>query len=68
MTPRLLVINPGSTSTKIAVYAGEEPLFVETIRHDAADLGRFAQVMDQEDYRRELILTALAKHDLSVRT
>ena len=66
MTPRLLVINPGSTSTKIAVYAGEEPLFVETIRHDAADLDRFAQVMDQEDYRRELILAALAKHDLSV--
>lgn len=66
MTPRLLVINPGSTSTKIAVYAGEEPLFVETIRHDDADLGRFAQVMDQEDYRRKLILSALAKHDLSV--
>lgn len=66
MTPRLLVINPGSTSTKIAVYAGEEPLFVETIRHDDADLGRFAQVMDQEDYRRDLILSALAKHDMSV--
>jgi butyrate kinase len=66
MTPRLLVINPGSTSTKIAVYAGEEPLFVETIRHDDADLGRFAQVMDQEDYRRKLILAALAKHNLSV--
>ena len=40
MTPRLLIINPGSTSTKIAVYAGEEPLFAETIRHDAADLAR----------------------------
>ncbi len=66
MNPRILVINPGSTSTKIAVFAGECPLFEETIRHDDAELERFDRIMDQEDYRRDLILAALDRHGLQV--
>ena len=41
---KILVLNPGSTSTKIAVFQGREALFVETIRHKATDLDRFAHV------------------------
>ena len=37
---RILVINPGSTSTKIAVYEDEVPLFVESRDHDTAKLRR----------------------------
>ncbi len=66
MIPRILVINPGSTSTKIAVFAGEAPVFVETIRHEAADLARFGQIMDQEGYRRDLILSGLDRHGMTL--
>ncbi len=61
---KILVINPGSTSTKIAVYADEDPLFTETIRHEAADLARFGRVMDQEAYRREMILGILERQGI----
>jgi butyrate kinase len=66
MTPRILAVNPGSTSTKIAVFAGDAPVFVETIRHDAMELASFSNVMDQEGYRRDLILAALRRHGLDV--
>lgn len=65
MTKRILAINPGSTSTKIAVYAGGDALFTETIRHDAAELSRFGHVMEQEAFRRDLIAAALARHGLT---
>jgi len=61
---KILVINPGSTSTKISVYDGEAPLFTQTIRHEAPDLARFARVMDQEGYRREMILKILKHHGI----
>ena len=66
MRPRILAVNPGSTSTKIAVFAGEEPVFVETIRHDAAELAALGGIMDQEALRRDLILAALARHGLAM--
>ena len=65
MNPRILVINPGSTSTKIAVFAGEQPLFAETLSHSDRDLSRFSQIMDQQEYRRELISAALQRHRCS---
>ena len=58
---KILVINPGSTSTKIAIYEGETPVYAETIRHAPADLAPFPGVLDQLDYRKELILRALDK-------
>ena len=66
MRPRILAVNPGSTSTKIAVFAGKEPVFVETIRHDAAELAALGGIMDQEALRRDLILAALARHGLAM--
>ena len=56
---RILVINPGSTSTKIAVYRDTKPRLVETIRHSAEDLARFAKVTDQFTFRKEIILERL---------
>jgi butyrate kinase len=61
---KILVINPGSTSTKIAVFQGPQALFVETIHHDATDLARFEHVMDQEEFRRGMITRAMARHGL----
>ncbi|MFZ5640520.1 MAG: butyrate kinase [Bacillota bacterium] len=57
----LLIINPGSTSTKIAVFRGEQPEYNETLRHTAEELGRFAGTIDQLDFRRQLVLEAVRK-------
>lgn len=51
---KLLIVNPGSTSTKVAVYYGSERKFSETISHPAQELQPFANVLDQADYRAVL--------------
>ena len=58
---KVLVINPGSTSTKIAVFEEETAVYSETIDHEAADLATFSCVLEQLNYRKALILTALEK-------
>lgn len=63
---RILAINPGSTSTKIAVYEEKQCLFEEVIRHSKEDLGGFADIYAQYDYRRDLVEQALIKHGFSV--
>ena len=57
---KILAINPGSTSTKIAVFEDSIPVMTHTIRHSVEELSRFRRVIDQLDYRRELVEKALA--------
>lgn len=59
---KLLILNPGSTSTKIALYEGENPVFVESITHSAEDLAPFERISDQADFRRQVLLATLEKH------
>lgn len=56
---KILAINPGSTSTKIAVYADEKPLLVQTIRHSIDDLAHYPRVIDQFEFRKDLVLKTL---------
>ncbi len=65
---RILVVNPGSTSTKIAVFDDETPVMSETIRHSEDELSRFSWVMDQLQYRYELIEQSLKAHGVSQNT
>lgn len=58
----ILVINPGSTSTKIAVFDGDKPVLQETIRHTRQELESFAYITDQADFRRNLVEGMLRKH------
>ncbi len=58
---RVLVINPGSTSTKVAVYEGEEPLFVSNIRHTPEQLAPFEQITDQYDFRKRAVEDELVR-------
>ncbi len=60
--PHILVINPGSTSTKVSLFEGEKELFSETIRHPLDELARFNKASDQELYRMEIIVKLLQKH------
>lgn len=61
---KILVINPGSTSTKIAVYVDEDVYLVENIRHSVEELSVFSDVMDQFGFRKELVLRELAKEGI----
>ncbi|MGE5553190.1 MAG: butyrate kinase [Betaproteobacteria bacterium] len=58
---KILVINPGSVSTKVALYAGEQCLRVETINHAASELAGFRHIQEQFDYRRKAILACLER-------
>ena len=61
---RVLVINPGSTSTKIAVFEGEEEIFSETLRHSAEELAAYEDLAEQRGFRRQLVMEALEEHGL----
>lgn len=63
---RILVINPGSTSTKMAVVEDGEPRLIKVIRHAAEELAPFAQITDQFDFRRKMILGELEKAGIPV--
>ncbi len=56
---KILVINPGSTSTKIAVFEGGEEIFYKTLRHSAEELKPFKKIIDQLEFRKNAILNAL---------
>ncbi len=55
MADYLLIINPGSTSTKAALFDGQKKIAEESIRHDHTELGKFDNVADQFDFRMEAI-------------
>lgn len=61
---RLLILNPGSTSTKLAVFDGEEPLFTQSIVHTPQELAPFDCVADQYEFRRDLVLRCLEEHEI----
>lgn len=56
---RILVINPGSTSTKFAVYEGETPLLLRSIRHKPEELAPYKNIMDQFDFRYNLVMNEI---------
>ena len=58
-TFRILVINPGSTSTKVSVFDDEESIFEKSVFHEAAELLKFPHVNDQAPFRANLILSML---------
>ncbi|MFP4178233.1 MAG: butyrate kinase [Acholeplasmataceae bacterium] len=59
MAYTILAINPGSTSTKLAVYEDQRCLFDVNVKHDIKQIGRFERIIDQYDFRRKAIETAL---------
>lgn len=63
---RILVINPGSTSTKIAVYEDEKCVFSERVEHNAEDLDRHPELMDQLEFRRRNIIERLERSGFKI--
>ena len=66
MNYKVLAINPGSTSTKVACYENEQELFRKNIEHDADTLATYANVHDQLAYRRDTILSTLADQGIKI--
>ena len=65
MPYRILAINPGSTSTKIAVYDEEQPVFEKVLRHEASELDPFPTIIDQYDFRKKLVMEAMEENNVS---
>lgn len=65
---RILVINPGSTSTKIAIYQQERVIFLKTIRHTPEELRKFKRITDQFEFRKDVIIRELKGADVHVET
>jgi butyrate kinase len=65
---RILVLNPGSTSTKLAVFDGAECAFEDKIIHTALDLSRFDRMWDQYEYRKAMILEFLDDRGIALNT
>ena len=63
---KTLVINPGSTSTKIGVFEDENPIFIEVLRHDSETIKKYKSIFDQYDFRRDIILNFLKEKNISL--
>lgn len=63
---KLLIINPGSTSTKIAVFNDEKPVFESTLRHSGQELLQFERIIDQYAFRKTAVLAALQEAGVHV--
>lgn len=62
--PKILAINPGSTSTKFAVYQGKDLLFKETVQHRDQELLQFSNVFNQLEYRLEQIMQCMVEQGI----
>ncbi len=65
---RILVINPGSTSTKIGIYENTRSVFDTTIRHSRRELEAFGSILAQKEMRKALVLEALKDGDISLKS
>lgn len=63
---KLLIINPGGTSTKIAVYEDEKELIKKSIVHTAEELKPFPHVFDEFEYRKNLIVNTVESEGISL--
>jgi len=63
---RILVINPGSTSTKLSIFEDRTPVAAETVSHDAATITQFVSLMDQLPMRLAIVKDFLTRHSTAV--
>ncbi|MDE5865280.1 MAG: butyrate kinase [Lachnospiraceae bacterium] len=66
MAVKSLIINPGSTSTKIGVFEDETLLFEETLRHSTEEIAQYASIVDQKDFRKDIIVKLLKEKNFDI--
>jgi butyrate kinase len=63
---RLLIINPGSTSTKIAIFDNEKPVLEQTLRHSNEELAPYTTIIEQYEFRKNVILDTLNANGINI--
>lgn len=63
---KVFTVNPGSTSTKIALFEDDKELYAANVSHDADKLAEFTQLMDQLEYRKQTIVELLKENNISL--
>jgi butyrate kinase len=63
---RILAINPGSTSTKIAVFEDLKEVFTKTLRHDVEELAPYNKIIDQYEFRKKIIIDCLKEENIPI--
>ncbi len=63
---RILTINPGSTSTKIAIFDNEKPVFEEVLRHSTEEIEKYETIFDQYEFRKNVILETLNEKGINL--
>ncbi len=66
MSYKILIINPGSTSTKIGVYEDETQLMEETLRHSTEEISKYPSIYEQKDFRKDVILNVLKEKNVDL--
>lgn len=66
MSYKILIINPGSTSTKIGVFEDETQVMETTLRHSTEEIAQYGSIIEQKDFRKEVILSALKENSIEL--
>ncbi len=66
MNEKILAINPGSTSSKVAVFNGEECIFTTNISHSIEELSKLQNYEDQYEFRKQLIIDELIRAGITI--
>ena len=61
---KILAINPGATSTKVAIFNGNEQVFLKNIKHSTDELSQFKTISDQYEFRKNVILSTLKDENI----
>lgn len=64
---QILVINPGSTSTKVAIYKNDQGVFSHVIRHDNNRLKEYNSILEQKDFRKKIIIEILIQYGVNLK-
>ncbi|MGL5328078.1 MAG: butyrate kinase [Peptostreptococcaceae bacterium] len=64
---RFLIINPGSTSTKISIYDNENEFLTKTIAHSSEVINQYKEIYDQFDFRKEIIMKTLEEENINLK-
>ncbi len=63
-----LIINPGSTSTKLGIFEDENLIKEETLRHSTEEISQYASIIDQKDFRKNIILDFLKNENIDIKS
>ena len=68
MSIKSLIINPGSTSTKLGIFEDETLVMDETLRHSTEEIAKYASIIDQKDFLKNIILDFLKEKNIDVKS